>query len=466
MIDSPAYQTAAYLTKIISPALGKTEFTVTNSTAFVQQVKDLTMSPEDIMVSFDVTSLFTRVPTDEAVSAVCAKLEDDDTLGDRCELSIAAIRVLMKECLHCSYFQCQNQFYSQLEGAPMGLSLSVVLANAFMEYLEESLLRTARLKPKYWRRYVDDTFIIWEHGRDTLEEFHSHLNDACPSIQFTKEIEQDGKIAFLDAEVSRVGHKLKTKVYRKPTSSNVYMQHLSHHAHSIKSGVLRCLAKRGEVVCSDAEAKAEEMNYLRQVFRENGYPERYVSRAMGSREEQNHAGPPVSEDQRQDNQQDEERARPTYVSVPYLKGVSERIGRVLAPFEIKIGHSSKPNLRNLLVKVKDSTAKEHQKGVVYKTSCDCGATYIGETGRPKHIRLKEHVAAIRLGRTESSPLAEHWLHCDQSFNPGAASTLAVESTWSRRVVREAIEIRACNPSLNQGVGKFSLSPIWDSILRN
>jgi len=129
-----------------------------------------------------------------------------------------------------------------------------------------------------------------------------------------------------------------------------------------------------------------------------------------------------------------------------------------------LGHSSKPTLRDRLVKVKDGIPKEQQQGVVYKTSCACGATYVGETGRPKHVRLKEHTAALRHCRAEISPLAEHWLQCGQPFDPGQADTLAVEPTWSRRIVREALEIRQCNPSLNQGVGKFSLSPIWDSVL--
>jgi len=153
-----------------------------------------------------------------------------------------------------------------------------------------------------------------------------------------------------------------------------------------------------------------------------------------------------------------------YISIPYVKGTSERIARVLAPHGIRLGHSSKPTLRDRLVKVKDGIPKEQQQGVVYKTSCACGATYVGETGRPKHVRLKEHTAALRHCRAEISPLAEHWLQCGQPFDPGQADTLAVEPTWSRRIVREALEIRQCNPSLNQGVGKFSLSPIWDSVL--
>ena len=103
--------------------------------------------------------------------------------------------------------------------------------------------------------------------------------------------------------------------------------------------------------------------------------------------------------------------------------------------------------------------------MVFKTACECGATYVGETGRPKSARIKEHVADIKHGRSDVSLLADHWLQCRQQFDPGQASTLAVEPTWSNRVVREVIEIRLCHPSLNQGVGMFSLNSIWDSVLK-
>ena len=67
-------------------------------------------------------------------------------------------------CLNCRYYLCQCSFYEQTEGAPMGLSMFVVLANAYMEHIEETVLSTATFKPFIWSRYVDDTFILWKHG--------------------------------------------------------------------------------------------------------------------------------------------------------------------------------------------------------------------------------------------------------------------------------------------------------------
>ena len=176
MIDSPAYDLASFLTRIISPSLGKTEYVVANSSEFVQLIRDKEVDTSDILVSFDVTQLFTRVPVNDAVEAVCKKLDSDLTFSDRTDLSIGTIKELMLSCLECRYFQFQGDFYEQLHGAPMGLSLSVVLANCYMEVLEENVLRSAPKKPAIWKRYVDDVFVLWEHGEEQLNEFHRLIN--------------------------------------------------------------------------------------------------------------------------------------------------------------------------------------------------------------------------------------------------------------------------------------------------
>ena len=47
--------------------------------------------------------------------------------------------------------------------------------------------------------------------------FHSHFNNHNTSIQFTKEIEGNGKIPFLDCSVTRKNNTLRFTVSRKPT---------------------------------------------------------------------------------------------------------------------------------------------------------------------------------------------------------------------------------------------------------
>ena len=329
----------------------------------------------------------------------------------------------------------------------MGLSLSVVLANCYMEVLEEEVLQSAPRKPTLWKRYVDDVFVLWQHGEEHLTEFHRLINGYCEDIVFTVEREKDGCLPFLDVMVKKHSGCLQTSVFRKPTCSNVYLPYDSHHAPSIKAGAIRCLTLRAHSIASRDDLKAE-MAHLKQVFRENGYPTHMVQKAMKGSKQANEAG----------------KDHVTYMSLPYVRGVSEKIGRTLAPHKIKVAHKSRPTLKNLLTKVKDRTSSEDRKGTVYKITCECGESYIGESGRKKRTRLHEHVSDIKHARTERSAVADHFFRCSNALNPMEADTLAIETRWNRRIVREAIEIKLAGSDLNKDVGKFSINPIWDPVL--
>jgi hypothetical protein len=58
----------------------------------------------------------------------------------------------------------------------MGSPLSPVIANFYMEDYEKAALESAPIKLHCWFRYVDDTFVIWQHGPDKLIDFLHHLN--------------------------------------------------------------------------------------------------------------------------------------------------------------------------------------------------------------------------------------------------------------------------------------------------
>ena len=83
----------------------------------------------------------------------------------------------------------------------MGLPASVVVAEIVMQNVEERALATCRQTIPLWLRYVDDTFTAIH--MDEIDAFHDHLNVQNADIQFTKEIEENGKLPFLDCLVSR-----------------------------------------------------------------------------------------------------------------------------------------------------------------------------------------------------------------------------------------------------------------------
>ena len=83
----------------------------------------------------------------------------------------------------------------------MGSPASVVVAEIVMQNIEEQALATYKWTLPLWLRYVHDTFTAVH--KDEIDDFHVHLNRQNADIQFTKEIEENDKIPFLDCLVSR-----------------------------------------------------------------------------------------------------------------------------------------------------------------------------------------------------------------------------------------------------------------------
>ncbi len=102
-----------------------------------------------------MSSLFTNVPIDKAVSVIRDKLHNDESLDERTCLSPKCITELLEVCLRLTYFRYNGNCYEQVA---MGSPVSAVVANLYMEFFEEEDLNSASVKPVLWKRYVDDIF--------------------------------------------------------------------------------------------------------------------------------------------------------------------------------------------------------------------------------------------------------------------------------------------------------------------
>ncbi|XP_072175662.1 uncharacterized protein [Diadema setosum] len=98
---------------------------------------------------------------------------------------------------------CRDTFYQQTEEAAMGSKQSPIVANLSVENFEETALQTATLRPKVWLRYVDDTFVVWQHGTEEINNFLQHLISQHPYVKFTLEMENQAAIPFLDTKITR-----------------------------------------------------------------------------------------------------------------------------------------------------------------------------------------------------------------------------------------------------------------------
>ena len=241
---------AKELAKILKPLVGKSPHHINSTQDFVEQAKHITLAPGECLSSYDVSALFTSVPVQPALNSIKDLLEKDHTLKERTVMEVSDIFLLLEFCLNNTYFSFQDQFCEQVEGAAMGSLVSPIVANLYMEYLEQKALSTSPTQPRFWCRYVDDTFVI--HKEVKKQGFLQHINSVVPAIKFTVEDnKEDGSIPFWDTFVKpEADGTLSITVYRKPTHTEQYLQWDSHNHLSAKFSVIHTLSHRASTVCS------------------------------------------------------------------------------------------------------------------------------------------------------------------------------------------------------------------------
>ena len=144
---SVTYGVAKVLAKILKPLVGKSPHHISGNQAFVEQVKHIILAPGECLSSYDVSALLASVPVDPALNIIRDLLENDHTLKDRTVLAVNDIILLLEFCLKNMYFSFWDQFYEQVEGVAMGSPVSPIVANLYMEYLEQKALSTAPQSP-------------------------------------------------------------------------------------------------------------------------------------------------------------------------------------------------------------------------------------------------------------------------------------------------------------------------------
>ena len=335
----------------------------------------------------------------------------------------------------------------------MGSPLLPVIANLYMESLEEAAISSAELQPNLWVRYVDDTFVIWTHGQEELHQFHQHLNNQHSNIQFTMEEESGCELAFLDVLVTRKDERLLTSVYRKPTHTERYIPFNSHHHRKTITGVLRSMRDRAHRIC-DPSTKPQELHHLENVFEANGFPPNLVKKTLQVPPKS--APPPPTEDPQTEEPQ-------KTLRTPYVRGLSEKLERICASLGIRSVFTPARTLKRTLMKVKSRLPDEKKKGVVYQIPCNnCDYVYTGESKRTLKVRMTEHKRAVKMSDPNNG-IAVHVAKSQHSIDwPGAKVMRTVQGYWERRTM-EAIEIRRSKRSMNLDKGLL-LPSLWNPVL--
>ena len=252
--------------------------------------------------------------------------------------------------------------------------------------------------------------------RNRYDKFHQLLQNAS----FLQNAAERGKLPFLDCLVSWTTNNSiqKTDAFWQITGRTSY--NLTSH----KATTIKTLTRQAQLVCKTPDSLSDENKYLDRVFDKNNYNTDFIRRNT-------HRTTDTTETNRDST------SLTTTATIPYIKGTSEAIARILQPYNIRVAHKPITTLRHLLTNVKDKDEPNNRQGAIYKIECsDCQASYIGETGRNLNTRLTEHKRATRNGGVNNH-ISEHHQHTNHRIDWDSAKCLTYSTNYFQWLTLES-----------------------------
>ena len=179
----------------------------------------MTLESDEAIISFDVMSLYTNVPVKEAIQEAADRLYSGD---------VQAPFVDKETLITLATISCTNVIlsthdgtYQQIDGLPMGSPPAPSLSNIWLSKYEPVIKDDGKL----FERYMDD--ILRTIKKSLIENKLSDINSLHPNFQFTLEVEQNGKLPFLDICIEYHENTLSSSWHCKPTDTGLI---LNYHA--------------------------------------------------------------------------------------------------------------------------------------------------------------------------------------------------------------------------------------------
>lgn len=190
----------------------------------------------DLLVTMDAESLYTSIPIQAALNVFSQLLHTQEDKN----LIIEGIRIVMG----LNFFEFNGEYYKQLQGLAMGTPCAVIVANLYLAWHENKILKKFPSVQLY-KRYIDDVFFIWrpiEEKPFELKHFIAKLHQ-IPGVKWNVNLSQVS-LPFMDLQIYALDQKWTTKTYQKMLNLYLYTPRNSAHPPGVLKGLIFGLIKK------------------------------------------------------------------------------------------------------------------------------------------------------------------------------------------------------------------------------
>ena len=256
-----------------------------------------------ILVSIDVSALYTNIPQDEGIEAVREVLLERENPEVPTDFLIRLLEIVLKY----NIFEFNSELFLQLIGTAMGTRPAVSYANIFMaRRIDQQILNLAvqlgeGINPILcFKRFLDDIFLVYTGSIENLHKFLEELNKLHPTIKFTMNhtlppspnsdnpapppppcmCNPSESLPFLDTSCSIRNNKIIVDLYRKPTDRNQYLLPSSCHPAHVTNNIPFSLAYRIIRICSESETRDLRLEELKSLLLARNYKAKLINAAI------------------------------------------------------------------------------------------------------------------------------------------------------------------------------------------
>ena len=212
-VGTTLYPLAAFLQNILSDSIPQARGNVDNSFELCKMLMNKSILDSEVLISLDVTFLFTNVPLDLAIEGIVNRWEfiSEKTKIPRDEF-IFAVQVVLTS----TFFTFNYSTYKQTSGVPMGSPLSPVIADIVMQDLESKVFHNLNIEFPFYVRYVDD--IALAAPAEAVEKILNKFNGYHNRLRFTIKREKKRSLNFLDTSIKVIDNMISIDWFKKTPS--------------------------------------------------------------------------------------------------------------------------------------------------------------------------------------------------------------------------------------------------------
>lgn len=263
--SGPLENIGKFLDYFLLPIVRKQETYLSDTTDFIRKIESIRLENNPILISYDITSLYTNLKFPEIMNSVEKALNSNENIEyDIKRPGTESLMKILHILLTKNEFTFNGKSYKQIIGASMGAIASPEICDVAIYDHIKQIIEDFPFKNNiiFHQRMRDDGFIIFNGTSEQIVNLFEKANEMHDLLKFTFEIDTES-MKFLDTEIYK-GKRfeqdgiLDIKCYNKKTEKFQYLHRNSCHPQK----------------CFKSFVKGEGIRLLRNTSDKNEYKKR------------------------------------------------------------------------------------------------------------------------------------------------------------------------------------------------